>query len=147
MRISDNRQILHIDDDPLITGIVRARLASRGYHCVPLNSAEEAIKILVSQQFRVVLLDLDMPGTSGLELLKQIKAFDGGIQVIVLTGLTATTSVLETLRTGAEACLFKPLLDFEPLVRTLDRTFEKLEGWWDALEDLSRRRRLAEPVR
>jgi len=49
---------------------------------------------------------------------------------------------LQSLRMGAEACLFKPVRDIEPLVGAIDDAFRKLDRWWQALEELSRRRQL-----
>jgi hypothetical protein len=51
------------------------------------------------------------------------------------------TSVLESMRRGAEACLFKPLNDVAPLLKTLDAAFQKIDHWWDTLQDLTSRRK------
>ncbi len=136
------RQILHIDDDPLMTRIIAKRLSEYGYEVSALNDPTQAINELVSSQWRVVLLDIEMPVINGLDLLREIKSYDGGIQVIMLTGTVTLSSALESLRLGAEACFFKPLAEFEPLVATLQRAFDKIDHWWQALEDLSRRRRM-----
>jgi len=70
----------------------------------------------------------------------EIKAYDGGIQVLMLTGVTSMNSLLQSFRFGAEACLFKPLNDYQPLCNALEDTFRKIDRWWDALEELSQRR-------
>ncbi len=135
------REILHVDDDPQITRFVAKRLEPYGYHVVALNDPAEAINELVHKNRRVVLLDIDMPGMNGLEVLEEIKKYDGGVQVIMLTGLVTVSSVLESFRLGAEAIFFKPLDDVEELHETLKRTFQKIDHWWAALHDLSRRKR------
>ncbi len=135
------REILHVDDDPHMTQLVAKRLQPYGYEFVSLNDSAEAINELIHTNRRVVLLDIDMPGMNGLELLKEIKNYDGGIQVIMLTGLVTVSSVLESFRLGAEAIFFKPLEDIEELHETLQRTFQKIDHWWAALHDLSRRKR------
>jgi CheY-like chemotaxis protein len=58
----------------------------------------------------------------------------------MLTGLVSMSSVLESLRRGAEACLFKPIENFDELQRALAATFVKLDAWWSTLADLSRRK-------
>jgi DNA-binding NtrC family response regulator len=88
----------------------------------------------------MVLLDIDMPDVDGLQLLADIKRHDGGIQVVMLTGLVTLSSALRSFRLGAEACLFKPMEDFGPLVEAIHRTFHKIDGWWSTLEQLSGRR-------
>jgi len=139
--VRPEREILHIDDDPQMTRLVAERLQPYGYQVVSLNDPGEAINELIYKNRRVVLLDIDMPGMNGLEVLQEIKKYDGGVQVIMLTGLVTVSSVLESFRLGAEAIFFKPLEDFEELHQTLERTFQKIDHWWDALHDLSRRKR------
>ncbi len=139
--VRPERDILHVDDDPLISQIVAKKLQPYGYQIIPLNDPTEAINELIHKNRRVVLLDIDMPGMNGLEVLKEIKKYDGGVQVIMLTGLVTVSSVLESFRLGAEAIFFKPLEDCEELHETLERTFQKIDHWWNALQDLSRRKR------
>jgi DNA-binding NtrC family response regulator len=139
------RAILHIDDDPQLTRMVARQLETRGFNVVSLNDPKLATRELVLQQRRVVLLDIDMPGINGLDLLREIKSYDGGIQVIMLTGLVNLTTVLQSLRLGAEACFFKPVDDVEPLVDALNAVFAKIDRWWHTLEELSERRR-SQPV-
>jgi len=140
--VRPEREILHVDDDPLMTQIVAKRLQPYGYQVASLNDPTEAINEVIHKNRRVVLLDIDMPGLNGLEVLKEIKRYDGGVQVIMLTGLVTVSSVLESVRLGAEAIFFKPLEDFEELHQALDRTFQKIDHWWDALHDLSHRKRV-----
>jgi DNA-binding NtrC family response regulator len=134
------RTILHVDDDRLMLTIVRQRLEAEGFEVVSLDDPRQAIPTLLDRNCRVVLLDVQMPHINGLELLSQIKKYDGGVQVIMLTGLVSMNTVLESLRRGAEACLFKPVLDFDPLHEALTATFVKLEHWWTTLAELNRRR-------
>lgn len=135
------RSILHVDDDPQMTRVIDEQLQGRGYEVTSLNDPTEAMKELITGQHRVILLDIDMPGLNGLELLETIKCHDGGVQVIMLTGMVTLTTVLRSLRLGAEACFFKPLPSIDPLVEALEDVFRKNERWWSALDDLSHRRR------
>ncbi len=136
------REVLHVDDDPLITRLIEKQLKPHGYDVEPLNDSRDAINQLIHGKQRVVLLDIDMPGTNGLELLNQIKEYDGGIQVIMLSGMVTVSNALQSLRSGAEACFFKPLDDIVPLVEALDAAFRKIDHWWEALGDLTERKRL-----
>ncbi len=132
-----NREILHVDDDPQFTRLVGARLKSFDILTCPLNDSRECIERIIRDSYRVVLLDIDMPHINGMQLIEEIKRHDGGIQVIVLTGIVTMSSALKSFRLGAEACLFKPIEDFAPLVQAIDRTMRKIEGWWNTLEQLS----------
>ncbi len=138
---STERVILHVDDDRLMTEIMRERLEPYGYRVIPINDPSNIVEVLMRNNCRVVLLDVQMPQVNGLEVLSQIKQYDGGVLVIMLTGLVSMTSVLESMRRGAEACLFKPLNDVQPLVKSLEAAFQKIDYWWDTLQDLTRRRR------
>ncbi len=135
------RRILHVDDDPLMTQLVAAYLGEYGIETTPLHDPTQVIQQLPKFSERVVLLDIDMPRINGLELLKDIKEFDGAIQVVMLTSLVTMTTVLQSLRWGAEACFFKPITDIRPMVNGLEACFQKIERWWDTLDDLSSRRR------
>ena len=131
------RLVLHVDDDPQICGMVRARLAREGFDVLSLTDPRQALTDLEESGARVVLLDIDMPHVDGLTLLRKIKVHDGGIQVIMLTAVVAMTSVLESLRYGAEACFFKPIVDVLPLAEALHDAFRKNARWWHSLDELS----------
>lgn len=139
--VSAKRVILHVDDDSQVTRLVGRKLQGHAFEVISLNDPTLAIDELGRTQARIALIDIDMPGINGLDLLRQIKAYDGGIQVIILTGVVTMTSVLQSLRLGAEACFFKPITDFTPLVTALEDAHTKLERWWVTLEELSHRRR------
>ena len=138
--MNSSRAVLHVDDDPQFTRAIAARLAIFGFEVQSLNDSRRVLDELMRGQYRIVLLDIDMPHFDGLEVLRQIKSYDGGIQVVMLTGIVTMSAVLQSLRQGAEACLFKPVRDIEPLVDAIDEAFRKLDRWWQALEELSRRR-------
>ena len=135
-----NREILHVDDDPQITRLVAAQLAPYGYHVEPLGDSTRVIDELVHGKQRVVLLDIDMPDVNGLEVLHRIKEYDAGIQVIMLSGIVTLSDALQALRGGAEACFFKPVEEIEPLVEAIEGAFRKIDHWWEALRDLTRRK-------
>ncbi|MFI4876898.1 MAG: hypothetical protein ACIALR_16215, partial [Blastopirellula sp. JB062] len=60
-------------------------------------------------------------------------------QVIMLTGLVTLSTVLDSMRYGAETCLFKPVNEIEPLLEVLEAAFAKHGRWWSALHDLKQR--------
>lgn len=135
------RLVLHVDDDPQMLRIVAALLRKQNYEVISLEDPREAKAALLGSDCRVVISDVDMPHLNGLDLLRQIKQQDGGIHVVMLTGLVSMTTILESMRLGAEACVFKPIDDPTELLETLDTTFVKVERWWNALRDLNARRR------
>ncbi len=88
----------------------------------------------------MVLLDIEMPGANGLDVLKEIKKYDGGIQVVMLTGLVTMDSALRAFRLGAATCLFKPINEFDRLIAALDAAFETLDRWKHVLKELCDRK-------
>ncbi len=137
---SVRRAVLHVDDDPAILRVVGTNLRNRGYEVISLDDPSRTIATLLEHHCRVAILDVDMPMENGLEVLSRIKEFDGGVQVIMLTGLVSMNAVLESMRRGAEACFFKPVLDYDEFHIRLDATFGKLDEWWHTLQDLASRR-------
>ena len=139
-----NRTILHVDDDPQFTRIVAHVLQRKGFDVVSINDPNQVIGELIRNGYRVVLLDIDMPEMDGIELLRRIKEYDGGVQVIMVTGLVTLGNAMAAFRRGAEACFFKPMDDYGPLLQAIEGTFHKIEHWWKALHDLTRQRRNSE---
>ncbi|MDA7950559.1 MAG: response regulator [Pirellulaceae bacterium] len=134
------KTVLHVDDDPALLRIVSARLSAHGYRVISETSVERCMVRLLEEDCRVAILDIDMPGKDGLELLTDIKRLDGGIQVIMLTGLVSINTILESMRRGAEACIFKPVTDYDQLLETLEGTFKKVDRWWGTLDELNTRK-------
>ncbi len=135
-----DRIILHVDDDEAVLRIVSAKLTACDYEVVSLNDPTKAITTLTETGARLVLLDIDMPQINGLDLLDEIKRNDGGIQAIMLTGLVSMGTVLQSMRVGAEACVFKPISNYEPLLVSLEAAFDKIDRWWNSLNDLKQRK-------
>ncbi|TWT33182.1 response regulator [Blastopirellula retiformator] len=128
----NQRRILHIDDDPSITRLMRARLKRHDYFTDELNDPTCWRGALVNGGYRVVLLDVEMPQMNGLEVVQQIKRFDIGIAVIMFTSKLKMSIVLEALGYGAEFCFFKPAEDLQPIIDAFDASFNRITHWHQA---------------
>ncbi len=135
------KTVLHVDDDPSQFPIIAAFLEKRGYQVHTTDSPDDVESALLRTGARIVLLDIDMPGKDGLTLLKEIKQNDGGIQVIMVTGMVTMATILRAMRWGAEACIFKPITDPTALLEALDATEAKIKRWWRAVEELTQQKR------
>lgn len=135
-----NRRVLHVDDDRMTLRMVHHRLNTFDIETIPCESSQEVLDRLIETDCRTILLDIDMPSPDGLELLRLIKQHDGGLQVVMLSGLVRQNVVLESMRRGAEAFFFKPLEDYAPLAGALEACFENQRHWWEALAELKRRK-------
>jgi DNA-binding NtrC family response regulator len=140
---SRERTLFHVDDDPSILRLVNHTLTNRGYKVCSINDPDAVLPMLRQSLARLVLLDLDMPKKDGLTLLREIKQFDGSIQVIVVTGYASMNTIVQATCLGAEECIFKPITDLSELGEAVDRTYEKMLRWWRLLRDWTDRQEKA----
>lgn len=99
--------ILIIDDEEPIRRLLVAYL-SDSYNCVAAGSAQEAMTLLSASSFNLVLSDINMPGTSGIELCQFISKAYLDTVVIMVSGMTDITYAIEAMRQGAFDYITKP---------------------------------------
>lgn len=112
-------RVLLVDDEKEFVSTLAERLEIRGLSVSVAFDGQEAMKIVEDEAFNVIVLDVRMPGLSGLELLKRIKTQKPDIPVILLTGHSATRDGIEGMRLGAFDYLMKPV--------DIDRLMEKMQ--------------------
>ncbi len=100
--------ILLIEDDPRIREIVERGLGSRGFVVTSAEDGETGLELARKLEVDVVLLDLMLPGRSGLEVLEDIRMDKPRLPVVALTALDDTRSKVEGLDAGADDYLTKP---------------------------------------
>ena len=100
--------ILVIDDEAGIRESLEVLLTLEGYSVRMANDGEEGLRVLELENFDLVLLDLALPGQSGLELLPQIKERQPELPVIMITAYGTVDNVVEAVRAGAENFVQKP---------------------------------------
>lgn len=99
--------ILVVDDDKIVRELCAEAL--RNYRVVQAATSEEALRLYEREPFDLVLSDIIMPGGSGIDLLKKIKALDPNSTVIIMTGFVDKEIVLSALKEDAEDFINKPL--------------------------------------
>jgi two-component system, NtrC family, sensor kinase len=102
-----NRRILIVDDEEAIRTLFALSLSER-YECVTAADTPEALKLLAAQQFALVISDVQMPGLSGVELLRKIVSDFPDTVVIMMSGIDRSQRVIDALRIGAFDYLLKP---------------------------------------
>ncbi len=101
--------VLLVDDDaPFRERLARA-LKSRGVETLAVASGEEAIESARTGAFSGAVIDLKMPGMSGLELVRELRVLDPDLTLVVLTGFGSIATALEAVRIGARDYLTKPV--------------------------------------
>jgi len=100
--------ILVIEDEVAVNNNIRKILAKKGYQVDQAVTKEEALQKIEQRGYRLVLLDLKIPGVKGLELLRAIREKRPESLVIIITGYASIETAKETARLGAVAYLPKP---------------------------------------
>lgn len=110
----DNIDILVVDDDISHCTILQALLRGWGYNVALANSGRQALEQVREQVFDLVLCDVRMAEMDGIATLKEIKALNPAIPVLIMTAYSSVETAVEALKTGALDYLIKPL-DFDNL--------------------------------
>jgi len=100
-------RVLIVDDEPQIRRVMRATLSGAGYSVADARSGEEALEKLREERFDLVLLDVNLPGISGIETCRAIRA-QSDVLVLVLTVRSANQDAVEALDAGADDYMTKP---------------------------------------
>jgi two-component system response regulator HydG len=116
-------RVLVVDDDSALRLTVSSAFAERNYEVEQAADGEEAVNKVMSTKYDLVLLDVNMPRMSGLEALKQIKAYDNSIICIILTAYSNVKDAVEAVRQGAYNYLEKPIKS-DDLVALVDRALK-----------------------
>lgn len=118
--------VLLVDDDPFILEGIGEGLENRGYRVTRANNGEKAITLLQGTPFDLVITDLVMERTDGIQVLKRSKEIDATVMVIILTGFGDMLSAIEALQSQADDYLLKPCESAEVFFR-VERCLERLE--------------------
>ena len=116
-------RVLVVDDDSALRLTVSSAFAERNYIVDQAENGEEALNRVMAGKYDLVLLDVNMPKMSGMEALKQIKAFDSSIIVLILTAYSNVRDAVEAVRQGAYNYLEKPIKS-DDLVALVDRALK-----------------------
>jgi len=118
MALTPASRILVIDDNPNVVDILGRCLREEGYGVLGALTSDEGLKLAILSRPELVLLDLTLPGTNGIELLKRIRSTNPTTRVIIVTGNTDPALAREALELGALAYIDKPF-DFAYLKRVI----------------------------
>lgn len=100
--------VLLVDDEEQFLKVLSQRLEGRGIKVDTSTSGEDALKRVEGKDFDAIILDLAMPGMSGLETLKRIRSENPDVQIIMLTGHSSVEKGVEAIKAGAVDFLEKP---------------------------------------
>ncbi|MGC8119832.1 response regulator transcription factor [Marinobacter sp. VGCF2001] len=121
--MSEREHWLLIDDDAAFLEVLGRSLARQSIDCTPAHTRAEALTAGATNQFNRCVLDLNLAGESGLQLLPELLEQQASLEILVLTGYGSIATAVEAMRRGAVNYLCKPVT-----VSQLIHGFEPLEG-------------------
>ncbi len=106
--VGKDRSILVVDDEQVVCDVLCEYLDTHGYKCTAVLSGSEALDKLAEQDFDVVLLDIRLPGMSGMDVLHEIWSQHGSTKVIMITAVNNVSTAVEAMKLGALDYIVKP---------------------------------------
>ena len=119
------RTIMVVDDDEVLRHQLQKSFRLRGFR-VYIASGGEAIETAAAYQPDLAVLDLKMPGMTGLEVLKEIRKVSPGTRCVILTGYGSITNAVEAVKLGAVGYVTKPA-DADQVLSAFDETLDTTE--------------------
>lgn len=119
-----NETILIIDDDTYVRESLTAYFTDLGYPTLESNDGRSGIDLFLRKQPSLVITDLRMPKTDGIDVLKTIKEKSPDTPKIVISGAGKTEDVIEALRAGAKDYITKPIKDLSLVGHIIERNLE-----------------------
>ena len=123
-------KVLIVDDEENVREVLRRRLETEYFYCVTASSGQEALEEAAMHDFDIVLLDILMPGLSGMEVLTKLVNRHPTIQVIMITSVADIDTISEAMRLGASDYVTKPF-NMNDLVDRVERALEKKQSLSD----------------
>ncbi len=114
---ADVVRVLVVEDDVKLAGLIRRGLDGVGMSADVAHSGDEAVLLASAAPYDVILLDVMLPGMSGLEVCARLRAEDNGVPVLMLTALDGPRATVAGLDSGADDYLVKPFSFAELLAR------------------------------
>ncbi len=118
------QSVLIVDDEKSMCDLVQAALSISGFDTVTCQTADLALETVRQQDFDVVLTDVRMPGTSGLDLCEQITQLRPDVPVVVMTAFGNMETAISAIRKGAYDFIVKPV-EMQVLRLTIQRAAER----------------------
>jgi two-component system KDP operon response regulator KdpE len=110
-------RVLLVDDEPAMRRALRTPLNELGFQTVEVSRGEEALRLVRTEPFDVVLLDIQMPGIGGMKTLARLRALAPRLPILMLTVLDSEEQKVEALECGADGYITKPFSMRECIAR------------------------------
>ena len=118
--------LLLIDDDVDFCSVMARALTRRGYDVRVAHNVPQAVEYATQDSPEYAVIDLNMPGASGLALIPHLKSLDANTQIVVLTGYASVATAVEAIKLGAIHYVSKPA-SVNDVIAAFDRTTGNVE--------------------
>lgn len=125
-------KLLLVDDEKDFIESLSERLQLRDFDVKTALNGDDAINLVGENEFDVIILDVKMPGKSGIDTLKEIKNINQLSQVIMLTGHATVESAIQGMKLGAYDYIMKPT-DTEELIKLINKAYKIVEEHKDRI--------------
>lgn len=115
------KPLLIVDDDPIFSEVLAKALTKRDFEVTTATNVEHAEQLLKEFSPDYAVIDLRMPGPSGLELIPSLCELNKEIKIVVLTGYASISTAVEAVKLGATHYLTKPA-DADEIVTAFERS-------------------------
>ncbi|MCU1238128.1 MAG: hypothetical protein JWP63_6095 [Candidatus Solibacter sp.] len=140
-------KLLIVDDEPALRRALRTSLTASGFDVAEARNGDEALSMLSTAAFDVVLLDINMPGRTGIDVCRKIRATSKRTGIIMVTVRDSEEDKVQALEAGADDFITKPYL-LREMVARLHAVLRRLSTQQDAANDILRAGTLElDPVR
>jgi signal transduction histidine kinase/DNA-binding response OmpR family regulator len=112
--------VLVVDDEASVVEVFEEFLSAQGYRLTIAGSGEQAVRLLPDLKPDIILTDLNLPGLSGLEVMRAAKQVDSEVCVVVVTGYASASTAIDALRQGAYDYVTKPF-DLDDVLQIIER--------------------------
>ncbi|MDQ1240535.1 MAG: two-component system, OmpR family, response regulator CpxR [Thermodesulfobacteriota bacterium] len=120
----DDWTVLLVDDEKEFASTLAERLTLRGLNVYTANSGDDALHMMTNDPADVVVLDLMMPGMSGLKVLERLRTDYPNVRVILLTGMGSVADGVKGMQMGAFDYLMKPV-EIDGLIHAIREAMSK----------------------
>jgi len=117
----DRPSLLLVDDDLIFCDVLAKAMTKRGFDVNCAHTVEHALKCTDTCVPEYAIIDLRLPGTSGLVLVEKLRAMDPGTRIVMLTGYASITTAVEAIKLGAIHYIAKPV-DADEIMTAFEHT-------------------------
>lgn len=118
---NDRPSLLLVDDDKVFCDVLANAMTKRGFDVTCAHSVDHALECTKTFAPEYAIIDLRLPGSSGLVLVEKLRALDPGTRIVMLTGYASITTAVEAIKLGAIHYLAKPV-DADEIMNAFERT-------------------------